>query len=208
MAVYQVYNNFVMGLTTNFELAREFLRQVSQDKGASDGIYLLKLDEKTGEFKEEDFVKSEDIIEHPLRKLTKEERKLPEELFNLNVNREYEIEKRVFLTERNLLENLGFYHEKYGEMLSSFGSYMNDFVVYVLFNEVIEDSSSISDMSLEDAIERVKMKHMCNFAGKIKINKITYLDNMKSIGKIYIPRIERENLQKVFDLAKQFNKMC
>nr|QBK93176.1 MAG: hypothetical protein LCPAC403_03100 [Pithovirus LCPAC403] len=48
MAVYQVFNNDMIGLTTNLEKAKEFLKQVEQGEGSSGGIYLLKFNEMNG----------------------------------------------------------------------------------------------------------------------------------------------------------------
>ncbi len=201
MEIYRVCNYSEIALTANFERAKEFLKQVERGKYSSGGIYLLKLDRETGEFKEEDFVKSEDI-DQPFMKITEEEGKLPEKLFNLYVGKNYEIEHRIFLTERDLLKNLEFYHEKYGKLFSSFGSYEDNFAAYFLYDEVIEESRSEHDMSFEEAIEKVKSIH--DFIGEIKMGEITNFSNMKKIGEIYLPRIDRKNLKIAFDLAKQY----
>nr|QBK92842.1 MAG: hypothetical protein LCPAC401_04800 [Pithovirus LCPAC401] len=196
-----------MGLTTNFNKAKKFLEQVKYGEDNPGGIFLLKLDEETGEFREEDFVESKNINQCSLREITQEEikRELPEKLFVLNANGGYEIEHRIFISEESLLENLGFYHEQYGRLFSSFGSYINNFAAYVLFNNVIEGSWCKPNISFEEAIEDVKL--IDDFIIEIKLEEITDLDGMKSIGEIYIPRIKRKNLRKAFDLAKQFIKI-
>ena len=197
MAFYQVYdnvyNNSMMGITTNFNKARTFLQQVKYGENNSGGIYLLKLDEETGEFKEKDFVKSKDINRRSLRRITQEEirRQSRAELFVLNANGGYEIDHRIFISEESLLENLGFYHEQYGRLFNPLGSYKDSFAAYVLFNDVIEGSWNNPNISFEEAIKNVE--HMDDFIGEVKMDDITDLDEMKSIGEIDITRIGRKN---------------
>ena len=206
-----MYNYCTMGLTTDFERAKEFLEQVDKNVGSSGGIFLLKLDEETGEFKEEDFVGLKNVdqkdADQTLRKLTQEEieRSLPRKLFVLNVNGGYEIKHRVFVAERCLLENLRDYHEGYGELFSPFGSYDKSFAAYVLFDKVIEESWSEPDMSFDEAIEKTKLTG--DFIGEVKMGEVTDLAGMEDIGEIYVPRIGKKNLRKAFDFAKQYVKI-
>jgi len=201
MAIYQVYNYSEISLTTNFEQAKKFLKQVERGKYSCGGIYLLKLDRETGEFREEDFVKSEDV-DQPFMKITEEERKLPEKLFNLYVGGKCEIEHRIFLREKDLLKNLEFYHETCEKLFSSFGFYEDNFAAYLLYDEAIKGFRNKRDMSFEEVIEKVKDIH--NFVGEIKMDEITNFDRMRKIEEIYLPRIE---IKKAFDLAKQYVKI-
>ena len=211
MAFYQVYdnvyNNSMMGLTTNFERAKEFLKRVRQGEDNSGGIYLLKLNEETGEFREEDFVKSKDVNRRSLRRITQGEirRQLSAKLFVLNADGGYEIDHRIFISETSLLENLGFYCEQYGKLFNSFGSYKDNFAAYVLFDNIIKESWNKPNISFEEAIKNVEL--MDDFIKEVKMEEITDLDGMKSIGEIYISRIERKNLKKAFNFPKQFIKI-
>ncbi len=201
MAIYQVYNYSEIALTTNFEQAKRLLKQVERGKYSCGGIYFLKLDRETGEFREEDFVKSEDV-DQPFMKITEEERKLPEKLFNLYMGGKREIEHRIFLREKDLLKNLEPYHERCEKLFSSFGFYEDNFSAYLLYDEAIKGFRDKRDMSFEEVIEKVKSIY--NFVGEIKMEEITNLHRMRKIEEIYLPRIEIKNLKKAFDLAKQY----
>ena len=197
MAVYQVYNNDFIGLTTDFKQAEEFLDQIDHEgTGSSKGIYLLKLNEETGKFESESFAE----IGDSLRELTQEEKEriLPSQLHVLNMNGHYEVEYDVYLTEESLLKDMPYYHEHSGEIFSVFGKYSDNFAAYILFENIVSITPSAT---FEEAIEDIEKSS--HFIEEVEIGKLTSLD-MKNMGDIYLPRINGKNLRKAYKLSQAF----
>nr|QBK92971.1 MAG: hypothetical protein LCPAC403_01050 [Pithovirus LCPAC403] len=201
MAVYQVFSDDFMGLTTDLKQAEEFLEQIhDEDNGSSIGIYLMKINEKTGKFEVDDFA----LEGQSLRKITKREMKrLPDKLYVLNMNGEEEIEHISYDTEKSLLKDLRYYHEYYGEIFSTFGDYCDNFAAYILFEAIIEDPDP-ADITFEGIVNYVKDGD--DYIGTAKIGELTSLDT-KNMGEIYLPRIDEKNLRKAYDLAQAYAKI-
>ena len=160
----------------------------------------MKINEETGKFEVDDFALEGQL----LRKITKREiKRLPEKLYVLNMNGEYEIEHISYVSEKSLLMNLRYYHEHYGEIFSTFGDYCDNFAAYILFEAIIEDPNPV-DITFEGIVSYIKNSD--DFVGTAKIGELTTLD-MKNMGDIYFPRIYEKNLRKAYDLAQAHVKI-
>nr|QBK92798.1 MAG: hypothetical protein LCPAC401_04360 [Pithovirus LCPAC401] len=195
MAVYQVFNYDFVGLTTDFKQAEDFLEQVEGEDGNSMGIYLMKINEETGKFVEDDFARKGES----LRNITKEEvRRLPEKLYILNMDGEEEIEHIMYVAEQSLLEDLRYYHEHNGELFGIFGDYCDNFAAYILYEYVTDGPVGAT---FDEAVNYVVDNG--DYIGTAKVGELTSLD-MKNMGDEYLPRIDKKNLRKTYELAQAY----
>ena len=192
MAIYQVFDNYAIGLTTDLKQAEEFLDKID----GAQGIHLLKLNNETGQFEKESFSENG----RSLRKITREEKatRLPDKLYILEYSSEFGID--VYLTEEYLLKNIPYYHESNGEIFQEFGNYSDNFAAYVLFDNVLE---GLHHMTYDKAIKSLETDF---YIGEVKVEKLTVID-MGSVGEKYLPRIDKKNLRKVYDLSQAYIKI-
>ncbi len=211
MAIYQVFDTFSAGFTTDYQQAKEFLRKIepSEFRG-SKGIYLLKLDEETGKFEEGDFVDLKNVERTPLRKITaSEKRKLPDELYILDNNTEVSVGFDTYISYESRIRDLFEYtdYEDFTNIFREFGDLVDNFGAHMIFTEVIYGHwYGRLDRSLEDTIERIKSLDV-ELIETVKVGQITDLNYMNSMADEYISRVSKEKLRKAYDFGKQHVKI-
>ncbi len=151
MAVYQVYNTFKIGFTTDYEQVKEFLKEVNQEGIInSGGIYLLALNEDDGQLSYESFVNSQGAENNPLRKITpKEIRKLPYDLYITQFNIQDAYSYDVFITDESRLSDLMEHehneeYQDYSGIFRQFGKYSDNFGAYMILRNVINKQNDMS----------------------------------------------------------------
>ena len=186
MAVYKIYDyEGRVGYFTRFSDAkREYDK--SDFSYQNHGIDLLKLDEKSGEFKSEDWWGEDD--ENSLRKITKEEiKRLPDEIFSFQ-GCEWD-SMSSFINEEPMLKYLA---EHYGDDLVHIEPTRENFAIYILNyfrHSCTFDYAVESAIDLEEGIARTK------------INTVTM--KWKSPGEIYVPLMNKERLRREFEKIRE-----
>nr|QBK92497.1 MAG: hypothetical protein LCPAC401_01350 [Pithovirus LCPAC401] len=191
MAIYQVYDYDCdyeghFGYFTKFSIARKVFDKF-YSRHDSDGISLLKLDEKSGEFKEEDRWWKEDRY---LREITKNElKRLPEEIF-LYQGREWP-SALVFIDEESMLRHL-VELGKDENRLNHIKPTRENFAIHIL-------SWYRNSCTFDHAITRA-MASGTEIA-RAKINKVTR--EWKTFGEIYIALMNRDELRSEFEKIRE-----
>ena len=193
MAIYQVHSYSKMGITTDYEEAKQFLTEI-KDKDCFEGIFLLYLDEETGEFRCEDHVELE-TLQFPLGEITKEEKdRLPNELFIMNMNRTDHIEYDIFLDQISMIKFLRARYQEFSDEID----YLNDnFTRWSLFDGI---SQNLEEIPFEDVVKDIRKTGI--YSCTVKVGKITNL-NPQDIGNMYFNSTDQETLRKAFNLAKK-----
>nr|QBK92500.1 MAG: hypothetical protein LCPAC401_01380 [Pithovirus LCPAC401] len=186
MAVYHIYDHDGhVGYFTHFSDAKKE-HDKSDFSYQNHGIGLLKLDEKSGEFKSEDWWGEDD--ENSLRKITKEEiKRLPDEIFSFQ-GCEWD-SMSSFIDEESMLEYLA---KQYGDDLSHIKPTRENFAIYTL--SWFRDSCTF-DYAVESAID------LEEGIARTKINTVTR--RWKSPGEIYVPLMDREKLRREFEKIRE-----
>nr|QBK94085.1 MAG: hypothetical protein LCPAC406_03990 [Pithovirus LCPAC406] len=193
MAVYQVSNAFRFGFTDDYQQAKSFLTEVDhKDSGSLGGIRLLVLDENDGQFKQENFVSSEDVEENPLRKLTFDEvMSLPDELYILVI---HDIDYIVFASDESRFAKLRYQHYK------RYKKYFDTFGVYLVYDETITRPY----LSYKSVIANVK-NDRDYVLQKVNINQLTDT-NMKTLGDEYLSRTTDRKMQVAYATGLQSDR--
>ncbi len=187
MAVYQIYDyEGRAGYFTHFSDAKkEYDRLIS--KYGNHGIGLLKLDEKSGEFKDEDWWGGEES-KTSLRRITRKEiKRLPDEIF-LFQGCEWD-SILAFIDEESMLKYLA---KHYGGDLIHIEPTRENFAIYTL--NYFRHSCTF-DYAVESAID------LEEGIAKTKINTVTM--EWKSPGEIYVPLMNREKLREEFEKIRE-----
>ncbi len=198
MALYQTYSHSGTEYFSDFKEARDFL---DKDKGDFRRISLVKLEEKTNSFYEEDYV---DLHEREgrrvLRKLTKEEiRGLPSKLYIFySENSDGEYEHTAYINEESLLKNATNYYDDWNCLFESVGSMKEIYALYAMFDVVVEDL--LSDESFNGAMDA--LYEQVELSRSIYTVTIDKPEEQTSIE--YISVQSEEKLRKVYEMARLY----
>ena len=187
-----------MGITTDYEEAKRFLAEI-RDKDCFEGIFLLYLNEHTGEFRCQDCVELEFLNFPPGEgEITKEEKDvLPDELFIMNMNGTDHPEYDAFLNQKSMIKYLRSRHQEFDDDIN----YLDDNVTRSLMFDKI--SKPLEEVTFEDVSKNIKnIKKTGIYYCTVKVGKITDL-NPQDIGDLYFSSADQDTLHEAFDIAKK-----
>nr|QBK93192.1 MAG: hypothetical protein LCPAC403_03260 [Pithovirus LCPAC403] len=200
MALYQTYSHSGAEYFSDFKKARDFLDKIYNDDFRR--ISLIKLEEKTGSFtEEEDYV---DLHEREgrrvLRELTREElRKLPSKLyifFTENSNGEYEY--TAYINEESALKNATNYYDNWKCLFESVGPLKETYALYVMFDVIVKDLPW--DKSFKGTMDVLyEQEELSGSISMIIIDKPEEKTPME-----YVTFQSEERLRKVYELARLY----
>ena len=198
MAVYQTYSHSGADYFSDFKEAKKYLDGQSDD---FQRISLMKLDEKTGAFdEEEDYVDLHEGETRALRKLTRKElRELPDKLFTyFNENTDGEYTTTAYIDEESLMKNTLNYPDDWGRLFEKIGTLKKTYAFYMMFSFVVQDS--LSEDSFKGAMDALYEAEELAQA----ITEVTVGNPEKRTEIDYVSSQSEETLHKIYKLAKLF----
>nr|QBK92795.1 MAG: hypothetical protein LCPAC401_04330 [Pithovirus LCPAC401] len=200
MALYQTYSHSGAEYFSDFKKARNFLDKIYNDDFRR--ISLMKLEEKTSSFtEEEDYV---DLHEREgkrvLRELTKEELgKLPSKLYIFySENSDGEYEHTAYIDEESALKNSTDYYDNWKCLFESVGPLKETYSLYAMFNVIVEDLPW--DKSFKGTMDVLYEQE--ELSGSIYT--VTIDKPGERTGIEYVSLQSEERLRKVYEMARLY----